>query len=94
MLVTGDEVIEIHGAEGLEVEIRLTAEGPILRLHAAQVQIEATESLTLRGKRVGIEATEAISLSSEGRLDLTAKADLDLRTEAELHATAEMIWLN
>lgn len=90
-----DQTVEVRAPDGsLEVEIRITDQGPVVRLSGARMEIDALDDLVMRCRRLLVEAEESADISSGGKLDLRAKGDLDLDAGGDFRATAETIWLN
>ena len=56
------------GGAALEIEIRLTPAGPVVRARAAAIEIESEGDLVARCNRFGVEARESIDLVSAGPL--------------------------
>ena len=88
-LATGDhgETVEFRADGGdLELRVKMTADGPVVQLTGARVEIVATESIEMQCSEFTVKASERLSLGSEGKLDLEAKDDLVVR--------GKMIYLN
>lgn len=79
---------------GLEVEVRLTAEGPVLRLLTPRLAVEGVEELALRCRSLSVQTQTLLKLESEGALEASAGLDLDLRAEGELRQQAPLIRIN
>ena len=94
VLITDDERIEVHGSKGVEVTILLSDAGPVVKLQGAQVQLEATEALSLRCKSLTVDTDDDLSLRSGGAITLETQDELRLQSEADMRAVAPMIWLN
>lgn len=89
------ETVQVRSPSGdVEVEIRITEDGPVVRLSGARVELEASESIDLRCKRFEVEATEDVTVTSGGKLTLSSQDDLDVEAGGDYRCTAEVIWLN
>lgn len=86
--------LEIRGPEGSEVFVIFTEQGPVVRLRAARLELEATDELRLAARRVTVQAEDTVTIGSSGGVAVHARGDLDLHASGELRATAEMIHLN
>ena len=62
-----------EGDGGIEIEIGWSPQGPVARLRAARIDLEATADVSVRCNRFEVQAAEGISLTSRG--DLTASAE-------------------
>mgnify|MGYP001135307004 CR=1 FL=1 len=68
------ESITVRSPTGeVELSIRFTAEGPKLRFQAAELELDATDTVRVRCEEYAVHARRRILLRSEG----------DVRTEAE-----------
>jgi len=76
----GGETVEFR-ADGGEVELRIkmTAEGPVVQLTGARVEINAAESIAMQCKEFTVKASEKMALGSEGTIDLESAEDMVLR---------------
>ena len=93
---TGDsEIVEVLDAEGeVEVSITLGAEGPVVRLTGAQLELEGTESVSIKTRTFAVEASETARMHAEGHLTLTSGLDTRVVADGEVHMLGTMIWLN
>lgn len=67
-----DERVEIIGATGeIELSVELGPHGPVMRLHAARLELCA-DTLALTGRRVEITASELASIQSGGEATVQA----------------------
>jgi hypothetical protein len=90
----GRESIEIRNPEGLvELEIALTSAGPVLRLRAACLELEASEVVSLRCRRFEVQTTEATELHSEGSFCLSGQ-EMRVRTRDDIHMDGKFVRLN
>lgn len=98
-----EERLEVRDAQGaLEIEVRLTREGPVLRLSSERIELNATDTVAVNCERFVVNAKHSVQILSDGdakvqakgALDLQATGELRLRSEDELKAVANMIWLN
>jgi hypothetical protein len=98
-----EERLQVRDAQGaLELEVRLTRDGPVLRLSSERIELNATDTVAVNCERFVVNAKHSVQVLSEGdakvqakgALDLQATGELRLRSEDELKAIANMIWLN
>ncbi len=67
------ELVRVVGIDGrLELSVVLTSAGPVLRMRALSLQLEA-EEIGLHAKKIELEAGEALSLRTDGQLDETVR---------------------
>lgn len=99
----GEERLQVRDAQGaLEMEVRLTRQGPVLRLSSERIELNATDTVAVNCERFVVNAKRSAEIRTEGdariqadgALDLQATGELRLRSEDELKAVANMIWLN
>jgi hypothetical protein len=62
--------------EALDVQIHMTAQGPVVRTHAARLELESTDDIVARCDRFRIEARESVELTSQGTIVQKAKGNL------------------
>jgi hypothetical protein len=90
----GGESIEVHTPAGqVEVHIALTDAGPLVRLRAARLELEATDAVAVRCRRFELEAREALELHSAGKVHVTGQ-ELRVRTQDDIHMNGAIIRLN
>ena len=96
------ESIAVRSSDGIvEFTIDLTPEGPRLRVRAASLVLEGTESISLSAPRLDLHASEQLNLRSEQRAQIQAAADLSIdaplvnvTSDGEIQLLAPMIQLN
>ena len=90
-----DEMVEVLDKNGeVEVSITLGAEGPVVRVVGAQLELEGTESVSIKTRKFEVEATETARVHAEGHLTLTSGLDTRVVADGEVHMLGTMIWLN
>lgn len=90
-----DEVVEVLDTNGdVEVSITLGADGPVVRLTGAQLELEGTESVSIKTRKFEVEASETARMHAEGHLTLTSGLDTRVVADGEVHMLGTMIWLN
>lgn len=78
-LAVSDEAVELRSPSGqLELRIKLTAEGPVLQVEGARVELRAAESVAVDCKRFEVRAAEGVTLRTEGTVDVEAKDDVTI----------------
>lgn len=96
------ESIAVRGSDGIvEFTIELTPKGPLLRVRAAALVLEGTESISMSAPRLDIQATEQLRISSDQRMEIAAAADMtiaspfvNVTSDGEIQMLAPMIQLN
>lgn len=81
---TGDEV-QLRSPEGeLEVRLLVTDDGPVVRMRAARLEVDAVEDVNLTCERFAVHATEEMKLTTDGQLRLRAQQQVLIRAKEEL----------
>jgi len=90
-----EEILEIveRGGE-MVMAVRLTDEGPIVSVQAAQLELKSTETITLDAKKIRIKAQEEASIESEGKLKIESSKNMDVNSEDDIRVVGKMIHLN
>jgi len=90
-----EEILEIveRGGE-MVMAVRLTDEGPIVSVQAAQLELKSTETITLDAKKIRIKAQEEASIESEGTLKIESSKNMDVTSEDDIRVVGKMIHLN
>lgn len=89
-----EQLVEIRSESGmLEVRIRLTAEGPVLQMESARLQLKATEQVSIEAARVEIKGTEQLDLSG-GKVQVSSEEDVNVEANGEVRVVGKMIYLN
>lgn len=74
-------VLRLVGPGGCQrVEIAITPQGPVLRLHGG-LRLEMTGELSVDAKRVALHGREGLSLSSGVDASIVAAGDLNVRAD-------------
>ena len=81
------EKIQVHAPDGeVEVSILLTAEGPVVRLKGARLELESTEKVAVKCKDFEVQAESAI--------DLRCREDMHVKSEKDVFVEGAVVWLN
>ncbi len=89
-----EQLVEVRNESGmLEVRIRLTAEGPVLQMESARLQLKATEQVTIESAKVEIKGTEQLDLSGR-KIQVSSEEDLEVEATGEIRMVGKMIYLN
>jgi hypothetical protein len=99
-----------HDTQPLEIEIRMTSSGPMLRARAHAIELEATHEIRARCERFAVDASKGIELRSGGDLVQTAengvrlggaeidvaasRGDVRLKANDDVQLKGEMVLLN
>jgi hypothetical protein len=86
--VAGDqEALEVRSPNGeVEVRVTLTAEGAVVNLQAARLELDSPDSVAVNCRRFTVNSTEGTELSSGG--------ELRIKTEGDIHLNGGIIRLN
>ena len=91
----GAEVVEICDAQGeIEVSITIGAEGPVVKVLGAKLELEATDTVSVKARCFEVETTETARIHADGHLTLTSGLDTRMVADGEVHMLGSMIWLN
>ena len=60
-----DDLVEIRGAEGLEVRIRLTPEGPVLEVDSLRMSLKASEGIDVECGEFTVSAENDVRLEGK-----------------------------
>ena len=92
----GDEgEIGVRAPSGdLELQIRITPEGPVVQLTGARLELNATDSVSIQTRNLDLHAAERASLTSDDAIELRSAGDTDLNAHGEVRVLASMIHLN
>ena len=89
------EELEVRSPEGeVEVRITLTAEGPVVHLRSARLQLEATDEVKVQCRKFEVHSTEGTELKSDGNVNISAQADVNVQTGQDTRINGRMIYLN
>lgn len=69
----------------IELEIQLCDTGPVVRVRAADLQVEASGKLTVGCERFELRAREGIHMTSDRDLTASVAGDLDCRAGRHAH---------
>jgi len=71
----GEEALTVEGRGGeVELQVRLTDRGPVLRLDAAAVELVSSGEMKMRSRSLSVETEEGISLRAGRDLEVSAQA--------------------
>lgn len=87
-------VLRLVGRDGAQpIELEVTPAGPVLRLRSG-LAIAVDGDLDLRGDRLSLHARTALSLTSDGAVDIRAGGDVVLQANDDVKLSGERIKLN
>ena len=93
--INGEEELEIFSPDGkLELKIRLTEAGPNLVLESVSLDLKASNSISLRSKKVEIKADEETILESAGKLKIDSEKEINIRSTQNVRMVGKLIYLN
>ncbi len=89
------ETVEFHADGGdVELRIKMTADGPVVQLSGARVEITAAESIDMKCKEFTVNAEDKVALNSEKELAVTSTGKMDIESKDDLVVRGKMIYLN
>jgi hypothetical protein len=92
---SGQEEIEVRSPAGdVEIRIVLTADGPVVRLGAARIELESAEDVAIRCRRFTVATSETTELHSQGDVRIAADGEIRARSQADMRLDGKMIYLN
>ena len=91
----GADIVEICDADGsVEVSITIGAEGPVVKLSGARLELEATDTVAIKTRHFDVQAEETARVHADGHLTFTSGLDTRVVADGEVHMLGTMIWLN
>ena len=95
LVVTADQSIEVRDSEGqVQVCIRLDGDVPTVQLSGARLEVESTESVTVKTKLFAVQAAERVELQSEGSVEISSKKGTTVLSDEDFVVKSPCIWLN
>ncbi len=89
-----EQLVEVRSESGMvEVRIRLTAEGPVLQMESARLQLKATEQVSIESANIEIKGTEKVDVSG-GNVRVSGEEDVNVDAKGEVRVVGKMIYLN
>ena len=89
------QVVEFRDASGtLELRVKLTEEGPVLVMEGMKVQVNATESFSVKTKDFHVEAEGETVISSKGEMKIHADGEMSIDSPEDLRIRGKIIYLN
>lgn len=86
--------LRILAPDGLaEVDITLTADGPVVRVRAARLEVASAAETAIRCQRLTIDSHDGIDMHTAGSVQI-ASEELRVRTERSIHLNGETVRLN
>jgi hypothetical protein len=93
-LTSAGEELQVRSPDGeVEVSITLCERGPVVRLRAARLELEAADTLALHCRSLEVNAEETIHLNSARDLGLTGQ-EMRVQTRGDIHLNGDVIRLN
>jgi hypothetical protein len=90
------EALEVRAPDGtLELTIRLTAEGPILQVRSARVELVGTRAVEVKCERFEVAASEDVAIHAGRAIELEARlGDISVTANDDVVVAGERIYLN
>ena len=91
----GEERVEIMDTKGeIVIRVRLTDDGPTIRIQGARLELKSTESLSLVSRKVHIMAEDEAAIESAGGLGIKSADEMTIRSDDDVSINGEVIHLN
>ncbi len=91
----GHDLVEIHGDGGqVELRIKVTPEGPVLLVESVRLALKAQESVSVDCQNFEVRATESVDVHSDGGMQLSGQAEIQVNANGDVRVTGEKIYLN
>jgi hypothetical protein len=89
------EHLEVRSPDGaVEVTIDLRADGPVVRLSSARMELESLEKVSVNCREFEVKASEAVRLESAAGVEILAGEHARVRAAGDLRCDGERILLN
>ena len=93
-LIGADEDLQVRSPVGeVEVSITLSDRGPVVRLCATRLELEALDTLALRCRRLEVNAEECAHLDSAGDFQITGQ-EVRVQATGDIHLNGDVVRLN
>ena len=89
----GDLILTAPSGD-LELQVRITPDGPVLQLSGARVELRATESVSIQTKTLDLNASERATIQSAQSVQLLSDGDTEVTAEGDVRVLGAMIHLN
>ncbi|HEY8506466.1 MAG TPA: hypothetical protein VIL46_17925 [Gemmataceae bacterium] len=90
----GDGLLTVRAPGGeLEVEVRFTPDGPVVRVRGGRLEIASPGEVALSCRTFEVAAGEEIRFAAEGGVHIEA-GELRARTEESIHLNGKTVRLN
>ena len=87
--------IEVEDPQGnVAVKIRLEAQGPVVELDGARLQLRSTKEVNVACEDFSVNADKNVYLNAGGHITLESTEELHINCEVDLRLRAKVIWLN
>ena len=89
------QVVEFRDAGGqLELRVKLTEEGPVLVMEGMKVQVNATESFSVKCKEFNVEAEGETIIATKGELKIRSDGEMNIDSPEDIRVRGKIIYLN
>lgn len=87
-----NDLVTISAPDGtVELQIKLTADGPILQVAAASIEMSATQRIALNCNELDVAVKDKMNLKCDGDMRQTVKGNLESTTEGTARVEARRI---
>ena len=89
------ELIEVRSPAGdVELRIVLTADGPVVQLRGARLELDSNDTVSLNCRRLELRATDGIVLESGGNLEAYSAAEVHVKSAGDAYIDGKLVNLN
>ena len=87
--------IEVEDPGGaVAVRILMNAEGPVVELEGAKLQLKSTKAVNVDCEEFNVNADKNVYMNAGGHLTLESSEELHINCEVDIRLRAKVIWLN
>jgi hypothetical protein len=89
-----EELLEIVEGGQVVVTVKLSDDGPVVKVQGAHLELKSTETIALEAKEVKIKAQEKTSIESMGSLNIDSSEKMDIHSNDDIRVVGKIIYLN
>lgn len=90
----GDRFDVASASGAIELSITLTANGPVISIQGAKLEINSSDSVSLACRELNIQTETALNIASKGSVGIHAAGDLKAKALGNTDIDAQLINLN
>lgn len=90
-----EQILELRAPSGqVELQIRITPEGPVVVAHAVALELAATERVSIACKEFAVQASQSASVTAGGAIALKSETDIEVSASDDVRVVGKKIHLN